>query len=359
MIDRARPGVFCVTLLFQRRTTADGQVTTVAHPVPIGTGREEAPPEMNTPGRNIIVIGSANMDLVTTMDRVPAAGETVGGNGFSTFPGGKGANQAVGIGKLGGRCIFLGKVGQDAFGERLLESMRSSGVQTDLVTRVPGISTGIAVILVDASGENRIVTIKGANASLLEADVDAAIDMITSASVLLVQLEIPLETVTRAVEIAHNAGVTVILDPAPVPQSGLPDSLLAMIDIVTPNQLEASILTGLPEVESNEDAELACRRLLDKGVGTAVVKLGSGGAVVMTSDRKPIRISGHKVRAIDTTAAGDAFAAALAVGIVDGLDPVQSAMFANAAAALSVQRPGAQSSMPSRAEVDTFLSRLV
>lgn len=304
----------------------------------------------------VAVVGSANMDLVTTMERVPAAGETVGGIRFDTFPGGKGANQAVSTGRLGGDCIFLGKVGQDSFGDRLLESMAAAGVRTDLVGRVVDESTGIAVILVDSSGENRIVVVKGANARLCSSDVDEAANVISSAGALLVQLEIPFDAVLRAVEIAHRAGVRVILDPAPMPSEPLPDSLLAMVDIITPNQLEATALTGLARIETESDAQLAGQILLEKGVGTAIVKLGAGGAVVVAPGKTPVRIHGHKVNAVDTTAAGDTFAGALAVAIVEGLNPVEGARFANAAAAISVQRPGAQSSMPTRAEVEAFIA---
>lgn len=305
--------------------------------------------------RYVAVVGSANMDLVATMERVPAPGETVGGTRFDTFPGGKGANQAVSVARLGGDCVFLGKVGRDAFGDRLLDSMSAAGVRTDLVGRVNDESTGIAVILVDRSGENRIVVVKGANGRLCSSDVDAAADAIASAGALLVQLEIPFEAVQRAVEIAHRAGARVILDPAPMPSDPLPDSLLARVDIITPNQLEASALTGLARVETESDAQLAGLRLLEKGVGTAVVKLGAGGAVVVAPGREPVRIHGHKVTAVDTTAAGDTFAGALAVAAVEGLDPVHGVEFANAAAAISVQRLGAQSSMPTRAEVEAFL----
>lgn len=307
--------------------------------------------------RYAVVVGSANMDLVATTERVPAAGETVTGIDFRTFPGGKGANQAVGVAKLGGRCFLIGKVGQDAFGDSLLASISGAGVEVDRVGRVKDASTGIAVILVESGGENRIVVVRGANERVLPSDVDAAADMISSAAALLVQLEVPLSAVSRAVQIAHEAGVKVILDPGPAPAEPLPDSLLEMVDVITPNQLEASVLTGLTRVESQSDAERAGRRLLEKGVGTAVVKLGADGAVVVSRTREPVAIPGHRVKAVDTTAAGDTFAAALTVGIMEGLDDVEACVFANAAAAISVQRPGAQASIPTRSEVDAFLSR--
>lgn len=305
-----------------------------------------------------VVVGSINMDLVTTTDRVPTAGETITGKDFRTYPGGKGANQAVGVSKLGGRCVLIGKVGDDAFGDSLLASISGAGVEVETVGRVKEVSTGIAVILVESSGENRIVVVRGANDSVLAPDVDAAADTISSAAALLVQLEVPLSAVSRAIQIAHEAGAKVILDPGPAPADPLPDSLLQMVHVITPNQHEASVLSGLPPVESVSDAELAGRRLLERGVRTAVVKLGADGAVVTSRDREPVVIPGHKVRAVDTTAAGDTFAAALTVGIIEGLDDVEASVFANAAAAIAVQRPGAQSSIPTRTEVEAFLSGL-
>jgi ribokinase len=307
--------------------------------------------------RYAVVVGSANMDLVATTERVPTAGETVTGMDFSTYPGGKGANQAVGVAKLGGRCFLIGKVGDDPFGDSLLASISGAGVEVDRVGRVKDVPTGVAVILVESNGENRIVVVRGANERVLASDVDAAADVISPAAALLVQLEVPLSAVWRAVQIAHEAGARVILDPSPPPSDPFPDSLLEMVDVITPNQLEASVLTGLARVESRSDAELAGRRLLERGVRTAVVKLGADGAVVVSRTREPAIIPGHEVRAVDTTAAGDTFAAALTVGIMEGLDDVEASVFANAAAAISVQRPGAQSSIPTRAEVDTFLSR--
>lgn len=296
------------------------------------------------------------MDLVATTERVPAAGETVQGTDFRTYPGGKGANQAVGIAKLGCRCVFVGKVGDDAFGDSLVESISEAGVDVDLLGRVKDASTGIAVILVEPDGENRIVVVKGANGRVLASDINAATEVISSATALLVQLETPLSAVRRAVQIAHEAGLMVIMDPGPAPSEPLPDSLLAMVDVITPNQWEASVLSGLARVESQSDAVLAGRKLLDQGVGTAVVKLGAGGAVVVREMEEAVLIPGHVVRAVDTTAAGDTFASALTVALIEGCDPVQAARFANAAAAISVQRSGAQSSIPVRAEVDSLLT---
>jgi ribokinase len=297
-----------------------------------------------------IVVGSANMDLVATTDRFPLPGETILGNTFTAIPGGKGANQAVCVAKLGGRVHFVGKMGKDRFRDQLWKSMSSDGVLLRHTMTDPAVSTGIALITVDRTGQNEIVVISGSNMRLTPRDVNEHRSVFARGGVLLLQLEIPLRTVSRAAAIARQYGLRVILNPAPA--RILPDSLLRRVDCLTPNETEAGILTGVA-VTSLKTAEQAARQLLARGVGAVVVTLGSRGSLLV-SRRGTCLYPAKKVRAVDTTAAGDAFNGALAYALTKGKGMEEAIPFANDVATLSVTRFGAQRSMPTLADVHSF-----
>lgn len=300
---------------------------------------------------DIVVLGSLNIDLVARVPRFPAAGETLTGSDFKTVPGGKGANQAVAAARLGTRVAMVGRVGDDVFGGSLREGMQRDGVDITHVEVTPGVSTGTALIHVDDRAENTIVIIPGANGKLTPDDVDRLSGVIAGTKVLMLQLEVPLETVVRAAETAKKAGVTVILDPAPARE--LPAELLELVDIITPNETEASILTGRT-VSDARTAKLAAVDLLRTGVGTVLVKLGARGALLAAGNTfEPM--DGFAVQAVDTTAAGDAFGGGLATALVEGRSLQEAVVFANAVGALATTRFGAQTSMPTRQEVEEFL----
>jgi ribokinase len=304
----------------------------------------------------IVVVGSLNMDLVVRCP-IPRPGQTVAGGDLREVPGGKGANQAVAAARLAaGRCPvrMVGRVGDDAFGDRLVRQLDEDGVDADHVGRLAGVPSGTAVILVDDGGENAIVVSPGANGRLAPADVPD----LAGAAVVLLQLEVPAETVAAA--IGRARGAWVILDPAPVPAGGTLPAALYGVDLITPNQTEAEALTGVP-VASADDAGRAAAVLVDRGAKRVVVKLGAGGcAVSERTDGGRIvttHVPGFAVTAVDTTAAGDSFNGALAVALAEGMGLLEAARFANAAGALAATRPGAQSSLPTRAEVDRLVSR--
>jgi ribokinase len=303
--------------------------------------------------KRIVVVGSINLDLVGATQRIPIAGETVAGLSFQTFPGGKGANQAVAAARLGASVSMLGKLGTDAFGAQLRESLEESKVNTDGIEVVPG-SSGVALIATDAQGQNAITVVSGANAYLSPVDLDTHIDTIRSAGILLTQLEIPLETVQYLGEIAIREGIPLVLDPAPA--RALSASLLKCVDWLTPNETEACFLLGWATGElSNEALEDAANALLALGSQNVIIKLGGRGCFVALLDGTRQLMPAYGVRAIDTTAAGDAFNGALAVALLNGQDALSSASWATAVAAISVTRRGAQPSMPTSLEVDRFL----
>ncbi len=305
----------------------------------------------------IVVIGSVNMDLVCRIEAMPKPGETILGGDFVTVPGGKGANQAVAAAKLsgGGRDVFmLARVGGDDFGERLLNGLRQHEVKLDFVTVTEGVSSGIAMILVDKKGENSIVVAPGANAKLTERDVDAAQDIIRQASCVVMQLEIPLATVKHAIAMCQRFGVYTILDPAPVPARGLPRAFYG-VDLLTPNQTEAELLLGV-EVSHRvrrkrvADPKQLAGELLSRGAEAVVLKLGNHGAMVATADGF-VAVKGFKAKVVDTTAAGDAFTGALAVARAEGVNLDEAVRFANAAGAICCEGFGAQPSLPDRVRV--------
>ena len=299
------------------------------------------------------VVGSLNMDLVAKCPRLPKGGETLSGSEFLTTPGGKGANQSVAVARLGVECSMVGRVGADSFGQELVRNLTDRGVDTSMVWVDQRVSTGVAMILVDEKGENSIVVIKGANGTLTPSDIEGLRDVFGSSSYVLTQLETPVEATMAVARLCSELGRPLILDPAPAPSAPLPADLLSMVSVLTPNQTEAQVLTGL-RVETEEDARKAGRLLCSKGVKNAVVKLGEAGAVLVNGESE-YYCPGIKVDVVDTTAAGDCFAGALAVGLTEGLGWEKAISFANTAAALSVTRMGAQASIPDRSEVDRHL----
>jgi ribokinase len=298
---------------------------------------------------SILVVGSLNMDFVAQVECLPLPGETVLGGGFRTIPGGKGANQACAAGRLGGRVRMVGRVGDDVFGGQLRESLQASGVDVRDVLSTDATPSGVALILVDARGENQIVVATGANGCLTRLDVETALGD-ADAGYLLLQLETPLETVAAAAAIGRRRGLTVILDPAPA--RALPADVLACVDILTPNESEALILLGRREAAvSLEQAPDVARALRDLGVGTVILKLGQHGAFLSSASARG-HFAAPRVDVVDATAAGDTFNGALAVALAEGRSVGDAVTFANTAAALSVTRFGAQASIPSRADVD-------
>lgn len=307
---------------------------------------------MNDPRKPIVVVGSINMDLVAHTHHIPVPGQTVIGTGFDTTPGGKGANQAVAAARLGYPVKMLGAVGEDVFGQALLDNLARAGVDTSAVARVSGPS-GVAPILVADNGENSIVVVAGANSKVDCAAIDRQAALIRSAGMVLCQLELPIETVCHTLALCAEAGVPVILDPAPA--APLPNSAFRQITWLTPNETEAASYLSY-----QSRAEDAAQQLLDKGLKGVVLKRGSDGAYVAAAG-KAGWVKPFPVQAVDTVAAGDCFNGAFAVALLEGLekeefDPWAAARFASAAAAISVTRRGAQASMPSRAEVDAFLA---
>lgn len=298
----------------------------------------------------IAVVGSSNTDMVVRVPHIPAPGETVLGGEFVMAPGGKGANQAVAAARLGAKVTLVARVGPDVFGERALAGFHQEGIITRYVTVDREAASGVALIFVDAAGENRIAVAPGANACLSPDDVQQAREAIEKADVLLLQLEVPTETVLAAAAVAHQAGVRVILNPAPAPPNLLPAELLARVDILTPNESEAGLLTG-----TQVSAEVAARRLAGQGVGAVIVTLGARGALIVTLDAQRL-VPGFSVNAVDTTAAGDAFNGGLAVALAEGRPLAAAVRFANACGALATTRLGAQPSLPTVDEVEAFLA---
>jgi len=303
--------------------------------------------------KHIVVIGSSNTDMIIRVPRIPAPGETILGGEFLTAAGGKGANQAVAAARAGGRVKFVARVGNDMFGERAVAALKRDGVDVRNVLRDKRAASGAALILVAENGENSIAVAGGANAKLSTADVKRAAGAIAGAASLVLQLETPLASVHMAARLAVNAGVPVILNPAPA--QPLPSALLKLIAILTPNETEAELLTG-QKVHNPAAAAKACAKLRARGVRTVILTMGSRGAFISDS-QGPRLVPGFKVKAVDTTAAGDVFNGALSVALAECKTLDEAIRFANAAAAISVTRLGAQPSAPSRAEIERFLRR--
>ncbi|MBF2005385.1 MAG: ribokinase [Chlorogloeopsis fritschii C42_A2020_084] len=300
----------------------------------------------------VIVFGSINIDLVATVSRLPLPGETLLGRDFFQAPGGKGANQAVALARLGIPTQMVGRIGADNFGAQLVKSLQASGVQTENVFVDETVSSGVAAIAVDDAGENQIIVIPGANGCVNQDDVERLSRLLPQASALLLQFEIPMSAVVAAARAATEVGVRVILDPAPA-QSYVPDELYQLVDIITPNELEASQLVGF-SVTGAESAKKAALQLRQRGVKNAIVKLGAQGVVCATSN-ETFFVPAYPVDAVDTVAAGDAFNGGLAAALSEGLSLHQAAIWGAAAGALAATKPGAQPSLPDRTTFDAFL----
>jgi ribokinase len=313
-------------------------------------------------GGSIVVIGSLNMDFVLAVDRMPLPGETILGRNFRVIPGGKGANQAYAAAKLAGSgstsgtiVRMLGRVGADSFGNALKANLASVGVDVSPVLETDSEATGVACIHVDAAGQNSITVAPGANGVLSAGDIDSQRWALAGASCVLLQLEVPIEAVAEGLREARRVGATCILDPAPA--RALPKEILQLVDIATPNENEACVLAGLPPKRVNPaDAIALGHKIRELGVRSVVVKLGDQGCVYCGPDRT-FAAPPFPVHAVDSTAAGDTFNGALAVSLAEGAEMEDALRFANAAAAISVTRSGAQTSAPARAEVEVLLAQ--
>jgi ribokinase len=300
----------------------------------------------------VLVIGSSNTDMTVNVARLPRAGETILGGEFAMCAGGKGANQAVGAARAGGAVTFIGRIGPDMFGEQALASLAAEGINLDYVVRDAARPSGVALIYVGSHGENSIAVASGANASLKPADVRKARRAFRDAGVLVLQLETPLETVQTAAELAARAGVRVILNPAPA--QPLPASLLKRVYLLTPNESEAAMLTGVT-VNTEAGAAKAADKLRARGAKNVIITLGARGAFLVGENIRGL-IPAYTIKAVDTTAAGDVFNGALGVALAEGQSLPEAARFANAAAAISVTRLGAQRSAPRRGEIERMLA---
>jgi ribokinase len=302
---------------------------------------------MNVVRKPIVIVGSVTMDLVTRAKQIPRTGQTLIGTSFETTPGGKGANQAVAAARLGYPVNMVGMVGDDAFGKALLDNLAGAGVDTRAMVQTTG-SSGLAPMFVAESGENSIVVVPGANGKVDCAAVDRQAALIRSAGLVLCQLELPMETTCHTLALCADAGVPVMLDPAPA--APLPDTVFGQAAWFTPNETEAAFYLG--EEQTPEDG---AKHLLARGLKGVVLKRGGEGSYVAVANGKAAWVPAFAVQAIDTVGAGDCFNGAFAVALLEGNDPWVAARFASAAAAISATRRGAQASMPSRADVDAFL----
>jgi len=298
----------------------------------------------------IVVVGSLNMDLVVRIPQIPLPGETLLGGNFKTFPGGKGANQAVAAARLGGDVVMIGCVGNDSFGQELRETLARDAINIEHVAVHPDQATGVALIQVDERGQNSIAVASGANFCLTGAQIEKALSSLESFDVLVMPLETPLETIYTAARIAASRGVRVLLNPAPA--QVLQRDLLERVDVLLPNEHEVMRVAG----GDAADLQSAAEKLLGLGVKNLLVTLGDQGAALFDGkNNQPICIPAFPVQAVDTTAAGDCFVGALAVALCEGKPLAAAAGFASAASAIAVTRPGAQPSLPLRAEVEQFL----
>ncbi|RJP63202.1 MAG: ribokinase [Ignavibacteriales bacterium] len=301
--------------------------------------------------KRILVIGSSNTDMIVNVPRIPKPGETILGGRFLLAAGGKGANQAVAAARSGGNVTFVSKVGKDSFGKQSLEGYRLDGINTEYILIDENESTGVALIYVSEDGENSIAVASGANMKITPEDIQNISELIEQNDFLLMQLEIPLETVKAAAKIANHLNKKIILNPAPAQY--LDDELLKCISIITPNETEAEILTG-KNIKSDNDISDAAEFLMAKGIDTVIITLGAKGIFLATKDIREF-ITSFKVDAVDTTAAGDVFNGALVTALAEDKSLIEAAIFGNAASALSVTKSGAQPSIPLRKDVEHFL----
>ncbi|MGL5312222.1 MAG: ribokinase [Peptostreptococcaceae bacterium] len=299
--------------------------------------------------KKICVIGSLNMDLVVKVDTMPKAGQTLIGSNFKEVPGGKGANQAVAMARLGGDVSMIGKVGNDGFGETLINALKNDNVNTKYIGIEEG-PTGVALITVDKNAENSIVVAPGANFKVQASDIDSNIDAINNSDIVVVQLETPLDTIKYALQKAKEAGKYTILNPAPAVV--LEDTIIENVDLLTPNETELEILSGV-EINNEEDINRAAQILIEKGVRELIVTLGSKGSLYINREKSMFK-KAYKVDAVDTTAAGDSYTGALSVAFANGKDVVEAMDFASKVGALSVMKEGAQSSLPTLKDVENF-----
>ncbi len=300
----------------------------------------------------ILVVGSINMDVAVRTPVMPCPGETLLGSDFKTSPGGKGGNQVVAAARLGASCKMIGRVGDDAFGQDLRAGLRAEDIDTEHIIETKNTPTGVAVILVDHKGENSIVVASGANFALTPDDLFGREELFQEADVVLLQLELPLQTVRAAMDLARRNNAIIILDPAPVPKI-IPQELF-QVDVITPNVIEAEMLTGNGNTEERVDKRTAAG-LIARGAKAVVLKLGGRGSMVATADGHFYRVPPYKVDIVDTTAAGDTFTAALGVAIGRGMNLHEAARFANAAGALACTKIGAQDATPTAYEVKMLM----
>lgn len=295
---------------------------------------------------NILVVGSLNMDLVIDVPHLPQTGETILGGKFATIPGGKGANQAVAAARMGAAVTMIGRVGNDDYGQTLRQGAARDGIDTLYIETDPQEATGVALITVDMEGRNTIVVASGANRAITAGHIRAAEQAFSGAGVLVTQLESPLEVVDEAIRLAVKNGMHIVLNPAPA--RSLPPELLSMVEFFIPNEREAMQIAGVDSLEP------AIQKLLDLGVRNLIVTLGEHGVLLVTPQARK-EFPAHRVQAVDTVAAGDAFVGAFATGIAEGISVEDAIRLGNAAAAISVMRHGAQPSLPTRADVNDFL----
>ena len=300
---------------------------------------------------SVVSLGSINMDLVVRTPRFANPGETLVGLDFYTAPGGKGANQAVSVGRLGVDALMFGRIGNDFFGKNLLDNLRENNVGVDGIKTDDTLPTGTALITVDNNAENTIIIIPGSNGAVGDPEIKDLIPFLKKTDILMLQLEIPLDTVVAAAKLAKESGVKVLLDPAPARE--LPEGLLKLCDIITPNETEAELLTGV-KVNSFDDAKKAAEILLIRGVQSVIVKMSSQGSYYYDGTTE-ILFSAYKVDAVDTVAAGDAFNGGFAAAFSEGKTIEETLQWANACGALSTKKSGAQPSMPSRKELISFM----
>lgn len=303
----------------------------------------------------ILVVGSLNVDMVMNVDHMPAEGETILCDGMTLVPGGKGANQACAAGRLGTDVAMLGAIGDDDYGALQLKSLSEAGVEVGGLLKKEGQNTGTAFITVNKSGNNSIVVVPGANSAFRPEDIEANRELIEQCEIMILQLEIPLDTVCYAAKLAKSLGKTVILDPAPVPEL-FPEELYEYVDIVKPNETELGMLTGIAEAQKHLTE--AAQVLKARGVKNVLVTLGGDGVYINPESGEEIRIPACKVKAVDTTAAGDSFTAALAAMLLNGESLEAAAEFANRVSAIVVTRKGAQSSIPTIDEVVNYSKEL-
>lgn len=297
--------------------------------------------------KSIVIVGSSNTDLVIETTQFPKPGETVMGGAFHTFAGGKGANQAVACARLGGNAYFIAKVGNDDFGKTAIEGFKKDGIHTDYIFKTSEYPSGVAVILINSQGENEIVVSPGANSQLNSSDLDSAKHIIAESDLILAQLEVPLQTVEHLLKISTKLNKKVILNPAPA--TPLSDEILSSLYVITPNETEAEILTGI-KVTNESSASQAASVLIDKGVKNVIITLGEKGAYFKSAS-EAFLVPTNKVDVIDTTAAGDTFNGALTVALAEEKSFKEAIKIANLAAGLSVSKLGAQASVPFRSEL--------